>query len=156
MDVAVHNPGRMPLYVGGIMIPPGETRILPAHHVPENLRPVPADEPAAAPEDPLADLLGGTVAQVKDGLATLSDDELARVEALETADGSPRKGVLDAVAAERLARARTAELMAEAQAAALAAVDAPAFDALIDANAEHPAVVEMLTALRAERFGPPA
>lgn len=153
MDIPVRNNGRMPLYVGGIMVPPGETRILPAHHVPEHLRPVTPTPAIEAPPDPLAVLLEENVATVKDSLATLSTEELARVEQLETAAGSPRKGVLDAVAAERLARARTDELMAEAQVKALAAPDAEAMAALLADYQEHPAVLEMIRAIQVDRFG---
>lgn len=105
--VAVSNTGSSPIFVGGYMIPPGETRIFSESQVPpEYLKPaVVADEPA--PFDPLGDFLTGKADAVKVGIPALSDNELARAEVLE-AEGKARKGVLEAIAAEKLARAEKA------------------------------------------------
>lgn len=108
-DVPVSNPSGMMMYVGGHMIPPGETRLLPAHHVPEHLWPAAAPAEAAPPDDPLADLLKGTVKSIAESLPFLDDDELMEAEGLEALRESPRKGVLEAMAAERLKRASASD-----------------------------------------------
>lgn len=104
-DVPVSNTGKMMMYVGGHMIPPGETRLLPAHHVPEHLWPVPS--PVVAPEapDPLTDLLTGNVKSVVEALPGLDVEQLMELEALEALREAPRKGVLEAVAEALLERA---------------------------------------------------
>lgn len=105
--ITVHNPTAMPIYVGSNMVPPGETRDFPESTVPPHLRPqddaAPADAPAAS--DPLADLLGGTVKAIVAALPTLPNENIARLEALESAAESPRKGLMAALAEEKLKRA---------------------------------------------------
>lgn len=56
------------------------------------------------PADPLAAMLTGTVAEVTEGLAGMSDDELAKLAELE-GNGKARVGVLTAIEAEQAARA---------------------------------------------------
>jgi hypothetical protein len=104
--IPVSNNTAMPIYVGGLMIPPGETRHFEAHQVPAHLRPQPAEAaPEPAPADPLAELVKHKVADVAAALPDLSDEDLARVLELDAADGNARKGVAEAVAAEQLRRA---------------------------------------------------
>lgn len=105
--IAVENKTAMPMYVAGSMIPPGETRHFPCYQVPEHLRPAPSAtaEPEAEEVDSLADLVGHSVKDIVEALPQLSDAQLLRVLELDEADGSPRKTLHEAVAAERLRRA---------------------------------------------------
>ncbi|MGD9836168.1 MAG: hypothetical protein AB7U92_25735 [Piscinibacter sp.] len=108
-DIPIHNHSPMPLWVGGTMVPPGETRIFPMHQVPEHLRPAPvAAEPEAVVDLVLA-LLDGSVADVAEGLGDLLDESLDRLESAEKA-GKARKGVMSAIAEERLRRANAAQI----------------------------------------------
>jgi len=116
-EIPVHNPGRNVMYVAGCAVQPGETRILPADLVPAHVRnpkPAAADEPPVAADDDidLRDFLGGTVAEVRAGLAGLADDVLPLLAGLEdkTSGGAGRKGVLEAIAEEQLRRASKAHL----------------------------------------------
>ncbi len=104
MRVPIENTGKMPIFVGGVMIPPGEIRHFEDDMLPPEFRsaaPVAAEETAA---DPLAELLEGNVAQVTGGLDLLSREWLTQLEALELAS-KKRKGVLAAIAEEQLRRA---------------------------------------------------
>ena len=104
MRVPIENKGKMPLYVGGVMIPPGETRHFEDDLLPPEFRssaPVVAEVDAG---DPLAELLEGNVAEVTAGLEGLSDELLARLAGME-AEGKARKGVLAAIAEAQLRRA---------------------------------------------------
>jgi hypothetical protein len=110
-DIPVFNGGSMPLWVGGQMVPPGETRLLPAHHVPAHLHPAVQAAPlppAEAPADPLAEILDGSVKDVVAALPGLDADQLMELEGLEGLREAPRKGVLEAVAAALLQRAAQA------------------------------------------------
>jgi hypothetical protein len=109
--IPVTNHGAMPLYVAGLMIPPGETRHFDADLVPLHLRP-PAPEPEVdeTQYDPLAELIEGNVKEVAAAIPGLSDDDLARLGELEQARGDhARKGVLSAIAEETLNRAEAAQ-----------------------------------------------
>lgn len=100
----VTNDSKMPIYVGALMIPPGETRHFDLAQLPAEFRPK-ADLPEAAQDsDPLATILALPIAKAVLGLPALSDDELARLEALEEA-GQNRKGMLAEISIERLRRA---------------------------------------------------
>lgn len=104
MRVPIENKGQMPLYVAGVMIPPGEIRHFEDDQLPPEYR-APADAISeAVPLDPLLDILKMKVADVAAGLAALSDEELDRLEMLES-EGQNRKGVITAVVEERLRRA---------------------------------------------------
>lgn len=112
--VAVTNGGRTTLFVGGVMIPPGETRHFPPNQVPTNLREIQAAAvpvpPAAPPaqEDNLLELLDKNTAEIAAKLPGLSSADLARLKAAEDA-GKTRKGVMAALAEEELRRAQQAE-----------------------------------------------
>lgn len=95
------------IYVGGCAIAPGEGREV---DMPEALPAVAqVDEPAAPDSDaPLRELLAGNVAAVTAALAEFGADTLARLEVLEGAAEKPRKGVLTALADERIKRADAA------------------------------------------------
>lgn len=108
--IPVHNNTAMPIYVGGAMIPPGETRHFNADQVPPEYRPAKveeaqADEPGKeiAPEEGVKLILAGTVDTVKATLADLSDATLALLKDAEEA-GKNRSSLLEAVDAELLKR----------------------------------------------------
>lgn len=105
--IPVHNPGDAPMWVAGAMIPPGETRHFLAQDLPVDFGAPVEDAPAAPPEaDPLEAILAGKVADVVAALPGLTDAELLRLYQIESASEKPRKGVLEAAAAEELARAQ--------------------------------------------------
>lgn len=106
-QIPIENRGKTTIYVGGRMIPPGETRHFPEDEIPPEFR-QPAEtraEPAAA--DPVQEFLAASAAQITGGLDVLSDQFLEAAENAEMG-GKARKGVLQALAAERLARAERA------------------------------------------------
>jgi len=103
-QVPIENKGKSPIFVGGVMIPPGETRHFADDLLPPEFR---SSAPAVVEEaagDPLAELLDGTVAEVTGALDLLNREWLVQMEALEQA-GKKRKGVLAAIAEELLRRA---------------------------------------------------
>lgn len=156
--IPYQNKGDTPVIIGGVTIPPGQTRAVDARLVPgavatvetaggknpllelfdATLSPVRAalsapltpDELAqleqaesegrsredalraigdervrqAANPDTLLDLLDENVATVTEALPACTPEDLDRLEAAET-EGKTRKGVLEAIAAERLRRA---------------------------------------------------
>lgn len=107
--VPVTNNNEMPIYVAGVMIPAGETKFFPAHHVPEHLRDtVPSEAEPEAPADPIQELLAKKVPQLVASLPFLADDVYAALKAAEEAAAKPRKGLLNAFAEEDLRRADAA------------------------------------------------
>ena len=103
-QVPIENKGKSPIFVGGVMILPGETRHFADDLLPPEFRsaaPVVAEAEAG---DPLAELLEGNVAKVTGGLDLLNREWLVQLEALELS-GKKRKGVLAAIAEELLRRA---------------------------------------------------
>ena len=102
-QVPIENKGNSPIFVGGVMIPPGETRHFADDLLPPEFRssaPVVKDELT----DPFAEILDGNVAEVTGALDLLNREWLVRLEAMEMA-GKNRKGVLAAIAEEMLRRA---------------------------------------------------
>lgn len=110
-DVPVTNNTKMTLWVGPYMVAPGETKILPAHHVPEHLHLGVADDADEhlSDVDQVTYLLAANATVVVNDLHNLSDEELARAKALEV-EGKARKSVLAAIAELELSRANAAEL----------------------------------------------
>jgi len=104
MRVPVENKGKMPIYVAGVMIPPGETRHFEEDTLPPEHRSSAVTEKEVAPVDPLLTVLELKVSDVVNGLPGLGDEELDRLEIMET-EGKGRKGVIEAITAERLRRA---------------------------------------------------
>lgn len=105
-EVPVKNTGKTNLHIAGVVIVPGETKVLPASMVPEKFLPKSAaaeKSDAPPPANAVADLLKGTVAKVSEALPGLSVEDLDAIETTEAA-GAQRKGVLEAIAAERLRR----------------------------------------------------
>lgn len=108
MKIPVHNQGAMPIYVGTAMVLPGETRHFDEQDVPSHLRPQPAEAEPAPDEsqyDPLAELLAGSIKDITAAFGDLSDEDLVHIEELEAAAESPRKGLMAAIAEEKLKRA---------------------------------------------------
>lgn len=103
--IPVTNTTAMPMYVAGLMIPPGETRHFDAEQVPAHLRPVAADPEPEAWIDPLEAVAAQPVKAIVDLLPEMPDTDLVRLLELDEADGSPRKTLHEAVAAEQLRRA---------------------------------------------------
>lgn len=103
--IHISNGGKEAMYVGGKMIPPGETRHFEPHELPPHLRP---QAPSADPEttdNPLAELLKKKVADVVAALPDLSDEDLQRLGGLEQVASKPRTSLLGAIAEETLKRA---------------------------------------------------
>lgn len=100
----VTNSTAIPIYVGALMIPPGETRHFELSQLPPEHRPIAEGETIAEPTDPLALILALSIAKAALGLPDLSDDELKQLEAMEEA-GQARKGMLAEIGMEILRRA---------------------------------------------------
>ena len=97
----VENKGASVMFVGGKMIFPGAAELV---DVPEDAEPELAEagaEPALDGDAPMLALLEQGVAKIVPVLAAMTDEELARLEALESA-GKNRKGLLAEVTVERL------------------------------------------------------
>lgn len=106
MRIPVHNNTAMPMYVGANMVPPGETRDFEEHQVPPHLRPAPAAaEPEKAAPSTAEALQTEKADRIAKAIATLTDEQLVELEALEQSAEKPRKTVLEAIAAEALNRA---------------------------------------------------
>lgn len=100
------------MHVGGVTIPPGETRevdavLLPGGSQDDALEP-------AVPLDPLAQLMNGSVAAITAALPTLSNADLARATELEEA-GVARKSMLAALSVENLRRVAASQQDTEQQ-----------------------------------------
>lgn len=123
----IENTGRDVMFVGGKLIPPGEGRhIEVATSAPEL-----SEAPAAlvAEEGPslaqlVAEMLKGNVKSVVAQLPELTGEALDLVLTIENADPTPRKSLLDAVAAEQIRRANVRLEEEKAQAEFEAAVEA--------------------------------
>lgn len=113
-EIPVHNDGADIRWVGAVMIPPGETRLIPAHQVPAHLRPQAPPAPAPARSDPVLELLDGPVRDVLAALPGLDDDVLATLRQAEI-DGKTRKSLLEGIAAEELRRAEQRQRDAESR-----------------------------------------
>lgn len=109
--IAYTNNNKHTVHIGGKAIAPGDTR-----EVEETLlasfKPVRHDlgeEDSATPlTDRLNEILSGNVKSVSDSLEALNDEELALMETLENESEAPRKGVLQSILNETVARANLA------------------------------------------------
>lgn len=99
--IPVTNDGDSTRYVGGYAIHPGETREVPEHLVPADVDVV-MDQDAVI--DPVAQTLGHPIKGIVEMLPAMDDAELALVESAEII-GANRKGLLTAIAEEKLKRA---------------------------------------------------
>lgn len=105
----ISNNGKTPVFVGGRMIPPGETVTFEAHELPPEYRLASVNEVANVDgNDPLLALVDLSIGKLALGLPALSEEELARLESLEEAKEKPRAGALAAITEERLRRAERA------------------------------------------------
>lgn len=91
------------IFIGGVMVPAGESRLVDARLVPQQQSVAPDPERV----DILAELLKGTVAEVLAKLSELTPDELGRLGELEQV-GQARKGILGPIAETILATASKA------------------------------------------------
>lgn len=107
MKHPVTNDGTTNMHCGETVIRPGETRMIEAHLVP------PAHAPDAAPVDTPPPPKPLVERNATDIIAALLDLPAADLDALEAAEkakeAKARKGVLEAIAAERLRRATTGD-----------------------------------------------
>lgn len=134
----VENTGTDVMFVGGKLIPPGEGRhIEVATTAPElsDAAPAPAVEAGPSLAQLVADMLKGNVKSVVAQLPDLTGEALDLVVTIENADSTPRKSLLDAVAAEQVRRANVRLEQEQAQAAFEAAVQA-AYQRQLDALTE--------------------
>lgn len=106
--VSITNDGDSPRYVGGRMIPPGETVVFEEDEAPPEFRPAAEEEAVPAADDQLAARSALSVRQLAEGLPEVSDEALDHLEALEKAKDKPRAGALAEIVAERLRRAEAA------------------------------------------------
>lgn len=108
----VHNPGRMAIFVGGLLIQPGEGREVDAYLLPPegDDQPVPQDAEPAAPDADAAlrELLKAPLKELLPLLPEHSPDTLAALARLEGEHDTPRKTLLGAIAELQLQRAQAA------------------------------------------------
>lgn len=91
------------MHVGGVTIPPGETRAVDAALLPDYEPEDDAGNGQAVPDDPLVLLLAASVATITAALPDLSDADLVRAGELEAA-GVNRKSLMSALSVEQLRR----------------------------------------------------
>lgn len=103
MQVPYTNHRKHAVHIGGKRIEPGETREVDASLAP---RPAAAQPAAPDPDAGLRTILDHKATEIPELLASLSDDELGRLEALEGDASRPRKTVLEAIEETRLERAK--------------------------------------------------
>jgi hypothetical protein len=124
----IENTGKSPLYVGSTMIPPGEGKLV---EVPDQAPRVVAIDTGPNLVELMAQLLEKSVAQILPDLPGLTNEALDLAESQERA-GKHRKTLIEAIQAERIARAN-AKLQAEQDQAAADALTA-ANNALLSAK----------------------
>lgn len=145
MNKFFENKTNSPIYVAGVMIPPGEGVLV---LVPDE--PLTAVATAAVPTlaEQVALLLKDSVKAITASIANLNNDTLEMAAALEGAGEKPRTSLLAAIAQEQLSRANAllnGDPDEEARSAALltAQNDLAAAQAALDASADtndHPAL----------------
>lgn len=116
------NSGNSPVYAGGKLVQPGETRMVDPNTVDGLATTAAPEAPASSgPANPLLALLDQAIPKVVEAIRDLSDTDLEAVRVAEE-DGKTRKGVLEAIEALRIERVAAAEAKAreEAEAAAKA------------------------------------
>lgn len=160
----ITNDGAEIIYVGGKMIPPGEGRDIEEALLPPEHRDAPTAQQDAPPslDEMLAELLHKPVKELIDGLGGMTQEALERMETLEGESKKSRKTLLEAIAAEKMARADEAmqnERMAEELKkpvadliAGLGALEVSELDrmAALEGAAEQPRT-ELLDAIAAEQ-----
>lgn len=109
-EVPFHNNAPHAKHFGSMTIPAGETRMVPAHLIPDIAHQA---EPEQAPEEVTTlDILDGTIDEViaalkarnDNGTPVVSDSDIEELQVAEE-NGKNRKGVISAIAEEMLERA---------------------------------------------------
>jgi hypothetical protein len=124
----IENTGNSPMYVGNTMIPPGEGKLV---EVPDQAPRVVIVDAGPNPVELMAQLLEKPVTQILPALPGMTNEALDLAESQERA-GKNRKTLIEAIQAERIARAN-AKLQAEQDQAAADAL-AAATNALFSAK----------------------
>jgi hypothetical protein len=91
------------MHVGGSVLRPGETQLVEPHLVPPGMGEISTQANDEPPVDPIAELAKGTVAYIIAALPGLTRFDLDELDAYEQT-GKARKGVLEAIAMEKLGR----------------------------------------------------
>lgn len=104
MNKFIENNTKSPMYVAGVMIPPGEGAMVDVPH--EEVQALADQAPTLAEQTAI--LLKDKVATIVESLPNLNDDALDMMTALESAAEKPRKGVVEALANEKIRRADAA------------------------------------------------
>jgi hypothetical protein len=110
----IHNDTAAVMFVGGVMLQPGDGREVDELFLPPMEPQGGAAAPAEGGQAPdeaaldanLRDVLKGTLKEIVPTLAAYGDATLARLAELENEHEAPRKGLLEAVAALQLDRAQ--------------------------------------------------
>jgi hypothetical protein len=104
--IAIENKTKMPMYVAGQMIPPGEFRHFNEDQVPAEFRPAKDETPESEPEDPIAALSKLSVKSIVEKFPELSDADLERLGDLEQLKGDEaRTTLLGGITSEMFHRA---------------------------------------------------
>jgi hypothetical protein len=106
----VHNHSALAIFVGGLLIQPGEGREVDASLLPPEFADPPAAEQAPAPSADVAlrELLQSPLKELLPLLDEQSPATLADLARLEGEDATPRKTLLGAIAELQLQRAQAA------------------------------------------------
>jgi len=118
-QIPFHNDSDKDRYFGGRCVPAGETRVLDENLIPSNQhhtakqKEKPANEaPQLSEIEKLAQaIVGKKVPEVVAEIPSLSDEMLALVEQAE--NKSPRKGIINVLAEEKLIRAQRLDAVKE-------------------------------------------
>ncbi len=92
-------------HIGTVTLWPGETREVEETLIPGQT----AHQESPQEPDPLVLLIQGNAPEVIAALPTLDDEQLSLLDEMERAAEKPRKGVLQAIAEEKLTRADRAQ-----------------------------------------------
>lgn len=111
MKKYVTNTTNSPMYVGGVMIPPGDSRWVESYSAAEEAAPAP--EPTAPQGPDVSAILAKSVKEIiaeitgRDaaGAPIIGDEVLEALAASEEAREKPRASLLSAIQEERLRRA---------------------------------------------------
>ena len=102
MKIPFHNETDKFVHIGGVTIPPFDTRDVEATLHPDYKAPKAEEE--KAPDNPLAALLNETVKDILPKLPEMDMEQLTALEALEQ-EGKNRSSLIEAIAAAKLALA---------------------------------------------------
>ena len=152
--VPCHNPGSSPRHVGGVMVMPGQTRMVEE----SDLGIVAATKPEPKPSDPLLVLLDLSVPNFTSTLAGLVVDgeidqqALDRLTAAEAA-GVARKGIAAVLEESTLQLAARETRLTATLKSLESAESGQAYTSAIEAE-DDPVIIRVLTASRDEVFPP--